>query len=326
MTRHRTVVLGLVAVVLVITLPGLVLTISGRDDLAGMTAMAAVAGVLPALMVGPRMAVVTAVGLGASAAAAVAVTDQPWLAALLMAAAAGAVGLSSRVSAQRALATAPITLAFLLAEPPRDLAGEPVAPLVIGAAMLGAALWAALAVSVLMRSRHRRELETLSWYRAGAYAVVLAVAVGGASWFLVDLQLGHGGAWFVMTLLIVLQPYLKDSWQKTVQRASGTVIGFVIALVLYAVFDVPAVLYVIASVLMLLALVALVVKHRPYWQFVALLTPAIVLLEGGSGSVVDTALARLGFTLLGVAVAVAIELAAVPILRSVARRHPADHA
>jgi len=325
-TRNRTVVLGLVAVVLVITLPGLVLTVAGLDDLAGMTAMAAVAGVLPALVVGPRMAVATALALGAGAAAAVAVTDQPWLAGLLMAAAAGAVGLSSRVSAQRVLATAPITLAFLLAEPPHDAAGEPVGPFVVGAAMLASALWAALAVSVVMRTHHRPEAQTLSWYRAGAYAAVLAVAVGGASWVLVDRQLGHGGAWFVMTLLIVLQPYLKDSWQKTLQRAAGTVIGFVIALVLYAILDIPAVLYVVASILMLLALVALVVKHRPYWQFVALLTPAIVLLEGGSGSVVDTALERLGFTLLGVGVAVVIELAAVPILRAVARRHPVHQA
>lgn len=318
--------MGLVAVVLVITLPGLVLTIAGRDDLAGMTAMAAVAGVLPALLVGTRIAVGTAVGLGVAAAAAVAVSDQPWLAALLMALAAGAVGLSSRVGAQRALVTAPITLAFLLAEPPRDVAGDMVPSLVVGATMLAAALWAALVGSFMMRKRHRPASQPLSWYRAGAYAGVLAVAVGGASWLLVDLELGHGGAWFVMTLLIVLQPYLKDSWEKTIQRASGTVIGFVIALVLYALLDIPAVLYVIASVLMLLALVALVVKHRPYWQFVALLTPAIVLLEGGSGSVVDTAIARLGFTLLGVGVAVAIELAAVPILRSVARRHPTDHA
>lgn len=322
MTRHRTVVLSLVAVVLIITLPGLILTLAGRDDLAGMTAMAAVAGVLPALVVGPRMAVATAVGLGVAATAAVAVTDRPWLAALLMAAAAGAAGLSSRVNAQRVLATAPITLAFLLAEPPRDAAGGPVGPFVVGVAMLGSALWAALVVSVIMRTHHRPETQTLSWYRAGSYAAVLAVAVGGASWVLVDQQLGHGGAWFVMTLLIVLQPYLKDSWQKTFQRASGTLIGFVIALALYAILDVPAVLYVIASILMLLALIALVVKHRPYWQFVALLTPAVVLLEGGSGSIVDTALERLGFTLLGVGVAVVIELAAVPILRSVARRHP----
>ena len=326
MAPTRVLVGGLVAVTVAVTLPGLVLTIAGRDDLAGMTAMAAVAGVLPALLVGPRMAVAAAVGLGVAATAAVAVTDRPWLAALLMAAAAGAVGLSSRVNAQRVLATAPVTLAFLIADPPRDAAGVPVGPIVVGAAMLASALWAALVVSVVMRTHHRPETQTLSWYRAGAYAVVLAVAVGAASWVLVDRQLGHGGAWFVMTLLIVLQPYLKDSWDKTLQRAAGTFIGFVIALVLYAILDIPAVLYVMASILMLLALVALVVKHRPYWQFVALLTPAVVLLEGGSGSVVDTALERLGFTLLGVGVAVAIELAAVPILRTVARRHPSDRA
>lgn len=322
MAPARALVGGLVAVTVAVTLPGLVLTLAGRDDLAGMTAMAAVAGVLPALVAGPRLAVATAAGLGGAAAAAVAVTDRPWLAALLMAGAAGAAGLSSRVSAQRVIAMAPITLAFLLAEPPRDVAGEPVGALVVGVAMLASALWAALVVSVVMRRHKRPEAQTLTWYRAGAYAAVLALAVGGASWFLVDLQLGHGGAWFVMTLLIVLQPYLKDSKQKTLERASGTLIGFVIALVLYATLDIPAALYVIASFLMLLALVALVVKHRPYWQFVALMTPAVVLLEGGSGSVVDTAVERLGFTLLGVAVAVAIELAAVPILRSVARRHP----
>ena len=109
------------------------------------------------------------------------------------------------------------------------------------------------------------------------------------------------------------------------ERASGTVIGFGIAIVLYAILDLPAVLYVCAAVLMVLALVALQVQHRPYWQYVALLTPAVVLLEGGSGSVVDTALARLGFTLLGAALAVAIELALAPLARSLARRYSLDH-
>ena len=325
MARARSLVLGLIAVTVVITLPGLVLVLAGRGDVASVTALAAVAGLLPALMAGPRVAVATALAVGAGSAAAVAWTAQPWLAALLMGAVSAGVGLSARLGVQRSVTMAPISLAFLIAEPPMTSAGAPASPLLVGGVALGAALWAVLAGSVLMRGRARAVLQPLSWIRAGSYAVVLALAVGVASWFLIDLDLGHGGAWFVMTLVIVLQPYLQDAWRKTLERAVGTVIGFGIAIGLYTILDFPAVLYVLAAAFMVLALVALQVQHRPYWQYVALLTPAIVLLEGQSSSVVDTALARLGFTLLGAAVAVAIELALAPAVRGIARRYSLDH-
>lgn len=325
MSAARSTVLGLVAVTVVVTVPGLALVVAGRSDVASVTALAAIAGLIPALTAGPRVAVGTAAAVGIGSAVAVAATDQPWLAALLMAAAGGAVGLSARLGAQRFVTMGPISLVFLIAEPPMSAAGAPVPPTVVGAVALGSALWAALAGSVLMRSRKRPDLQQLSWFRSGGYAVVLALAVGAASWVMVDRQLGHGGAWFVMTLIIVLQPYLQDAWRKTLERALGTVIGFAIALLAYTIIDAPAVLYVLSAVFTVLALVAMMVKHRPYWQFVALLTPAIVLLEGESGSVVDTAIARLGFTLLGAAVAVAIELALAPPSRALARRYSLDH-
>jgi hypothetical protein len=313
-------ILGIAAVIVVIVLPGLLLVVAGRDDIASVSALAAVAGVMPALMVNGRVAVGTAVGVGLASALAVPVAHNPWGAALLMALAAGATGLTARIGASRAVVMAPISLAFLIAEPPIAASGDPVPGLLVGAVALVSALWGALAVAVLRKGHSALPPSHSSRIRTVAFALVLAVSVGGATWLLVDLDLGHGGAWFVMTLLIVLQPYLKDAWSRTLQRAAGTVVGFVIAMVIYALLDLPVVMYVLAAAFMTLAMVALVVQHRPYWQYVALLTPAVVLLEGSSGSVMDTALQRVGFTLLAAAIAVVIEVVLGAVLRGLAER------
>ena len=92
-------------------------------------------------------------------------------------------------------------------------------------------------------------------------------------------------------------------------------------MILYAVLqDVPVALYVAAGVGIVAALTLRYTTTRPYWQYVAILTPAIVLLEGLGRSVIDTAESRLGFTLLAAGIAVGIEAVARPLYRRRATR------
>ena len=319
-TRSR--VIGLVLVLAAIVLPGLVLTIAGRSDAAGASALAASTGLMAMLATGPRIAVPLAVLLGPASALAVLTAELPVAAAVLMGAVAAAAGLGARLHASAYLVMAPIGLAFLLAEPPRDPAGDPLPALAVILVTAGSALWAAGIAWLLVRGRHRDHAEPMAWSRVGAFAAVLGVAVGGASAAVTALDLGHGGAWFVMTLLVVIQPYVRDAWSKTVQRAVGTVVGFALALVAGMVVGHAVVVYLVAAAFLAVALLAWQAWHRPYWQYVAMLTPAIVLFEGASTSIVDTALARLGFTLLGVAVAIALEAVAIPFERRAHRAAP----
>ena len=47
-------------------------------------------------------------------------------------------------------------------------------------------------------------------------------------------------------------------------------------------------------------------RGQAYWRYVAVLTPAIVLMEGAQGDVVGTDVARLVATLVGAAIAMAV--------------------
>jgi hypothetical protein len=318
MSAARTRVLGLLLVLAAITLPGLALTALGHSEAAGVTTLAAIAGLIPMIAAGPRIAVPIVLLLGPASALAVTVSNRPLGAAVLMGGVVVGVGLTSRVHLSNYLTIAPISVLFLIADPPSGPDGQPLPAVLIGVVAVGSALWAAGVGWLLVRHRDRHPAAALGWKRAGGYAAVLGVLSGSATWILVDHQLGHDGAWFVMTLLIILQPSVRDAWDKTLQRAAGTIVGFGLALLTYVVLGRDVGIYLAAAGFIALAVLAWQVWHRPYWQYVALLTPAIVLFEGASTSVVDTAVARLGFTLLAVAVALAVEAIAVAVGRRVA--------
>jgi hypothetical protein len=318
MSAARTRVLGLLLVLAAITLPGLALTALGHSEAAGVTTLAAVAGLIAMIAAGARIAVPVVALLGPASALAVAVSASPWGAALLMGAVTVGVGLTARVKVSGYLAMGPISVLFLLADPPTGTDGQALPMLLVGSVAAGSALWAAGVGWLLIRHRKRHPSAAMDWRRVGGYAAVLGTLVAVSTWVLVDRQLGHDGAWFVMTLLIIIQPYVRDAWSKTLQRAAGTIVGFALAVLTYAVFGRDVVIYLAAAVFLTLAVLVWQVWHRPYWQYVALLTPAIVLFEGASTSVVDTAVARLGFTLLAVAVALAVEAMAVAVGRRVA--------
>ena len=162
---------------------------------------------------------------------------------------------------------------------------------------------------------HRRmklpALHRLTPSRSLGYAITLGLLVGTASAVMVGQDWGHGGAWFVMTLIIVMQPYLQDSWHKALQRGAGTIAGVVVAVAIASVVSEAWLTYVIAVACLFFAVRLRLQPNRPYWSFVLLLTPAVVLIEGQSASIDATALARLTATL----GAVAIGLIAVQLFR-----------
>ena len=313
MTATHPRILGLLLVLVAIVLPGLVLTILGRSEAAGVTTLAAMAGLIAMIAAGPRIAMPLVVLLGPASAFAVLVSNRPLGAAILMGGVVAGIGLTARIHLSNFLSIAPISVLFLIADPPTGPDGQPLPAALVGVVALGSALWAAGVGWLLVRHRDRHPSAALGWGRAAGYAAALGLLSAGATWFLVDRQLGHDGAWFVMTLLIILQPSVRDAWSKTLQRAAGTVVGFGLALLTYLVLGRDVVIYLAAAGFLALAVLAWQAWHRPYWQFVAFLTPAIVLFEGASTSVVDTAVARLGFTLLAVVVALAVEGLAIAV-------------
>lgn len=244
--------------------------------------------------------------------------SDPWLAALLLAIVAFLRGIASRSGMHDALVMAVIALAYFAASPPTSDTSLP-APLFVMLVSLGAALWATLVILVLRHRLALHQLRPVDPIQVLPYSLALALLVGTATWFVVDLGLGHTGGWIILTILVVFQPALGSGFTKAAHRAAGTVLGFAIALLVGAVVPPGAVLYVVGLAFLMVAFL-FILQGRTYWLYAAVLTPAIVLLESAGSTVALVAEERLGATLVGVAVTLALMLALSPLAHRLAVR------
>lgn len=237
----------------------------------------------------------------------------PWLAAIVLASAAFLRGYAAKVGLHDALIMTVIALGFLVASPaPADTTIPSV--VFVGLVALASALWATLVVFVLRHRLPKHQHTGLNPIRVLAYSSILALLVGVATWFVVDLDLGHTGGWIILTILVVFQPSLGAGFRKAAERAGGTVLGFVIAIVLGLLLPGGWVLPAAGTVFLMGSFV-LMLQGRPYWIYAAVLTPGIVLLESIGSTVDKVAEERLAATLIGITGTVLVMLVLAPLAR-----------
>lgn len=312
----------ILALVVIAFLPGAILGATLGPAAGVAMAFGAVGVLMVALSSGPRTALLCAVPYGLAATLVVEAADRPWLAFAVMGLAAGLAAWTARFGMAGAFSLMPIMLGFLLGEPPVMQDGRSIAW--IGVLVAVGAAWTAGVSAVVRKRTHLPEPQRHTPARSLFYAVVLGLVVGAAAALIAAYQWGHGGAWFVMTLIIVVQPYLQDSWHRAVQRGIGTVIGVVAAVLLGAIIPWPWLGYAAAVVLIFLALRVRLQPKRPYWQFVMFLTPSIILFEGESGSVVDLAGSRLIATFGAIAIGALLVAVLTPFLKPLSQRAGLD--
>lgn len=252
------------------------------------------------------------------------VAPNPWLAAAVLAVAAFLRGYAAKAGMHDALVMTVIALGFIVASPVQS--GMPLpSPAFVALVTLVAGLWATLVMFLLRHRLHVREHTGLDPTRVLAFSLVLAFLVGVATWFVVDLDLGHTGGWIILTILVVFQPSLGAGFRKAAHRAAGTILGFVIAILVGAVVPPGALLYVVGTVF-LMAAFTFMLQGRPYWLYATVLTPAIVLLESAGSTVTIVAEERLGATLIGVVGTVLVMLALSPVAKLFMAKRTAGHA
>ena len=223
-----------------------------------------------------------------------------------------------------ALVMAVISLGFFVASPVQTDLWIP-SPLYVGLVAFASALWATLVMFLLRHRLHVRQHTGIERIRVLQYSLVLAFLVGVATWFVVDLDLGHTGGWIILTILVIFQPSLGAGFRKAAHRAAGTVLGFVIAIIVGALLPSGAWTYVVGTVFLMTAFV-LMLQGRPYWLYATVLTPAIVLLESAQSTVDAVAIERLGATLIGVAGTVVVMVALAPFATHLSDRSSAGGA
>ena len=108
---------------------------------------------------------------------------------------------------------------------------------VVGLVALIGGLWGAGAGSFIGRKVPHIKPRPESLRHAVMFGVTIAVVTGVAMAVVVAMQLQHGGAWLILTLLLVLQPDVKRTWKKSIERVWGTTLGFAIALAIGLLVD-----------------------------------------------------------------------------------------
>ena len=306
-TSRKHAIIAVVAL-LIPMIPGVLLFPLGLAQTVGLFICGVLAGVLCAAMAGLRVSLALSAILTVASFVAFLAASHPLWAGLVMAASAGLYGLSSRRGLMGVVTSAPILIAFIVADPPEVLAHatEVENAAVLALVVLAGALWGVLVGWFLTRSRKRPPVQASPVNVAIVQGIILAVATGVTMAIVVANNLQHGGAWIILTMLVIAQPALGASYHKARQRVLGTVFGFLLAFAFALVLPTGWPSLVVGLVFFALTVYVKLDSTRTYWQFTMFLTPGIVLVEGATTSVLSTDVTRLTCTLIGVAISLVI--------------------
>ena len=302
--------------------PAVVAHVLGYSAAAGALVLPVAVGLVPAILADLRTALLASVGVSLASGLAAATTGNAIAGAAIMAVTALLVGVACRWGHSKVLIVVIITVGFVICQTPAFASAAPRNALILAGATLASSLWG-VAVGRVVRLRvptpGTPALE--AWDRTWAYAITIAVLTGIAAFVSVNVNWGHEGAWFILTVVVVFQPYLQDSFQRTWQRTAGTILGLLIASTIHELIPWQTLIVIIGMILMLVATYLLMNPANPYWLFASFLTPAIVLLTASPTNFESTAAARLFATLAGVGLAILAEALLTPLYRSAAHRH-----
>ena len=302
-----------VAIAVVITfvpmLPSLLLAPLGWGDATGPFLLATMAALMASVFAGIRLGLMVTVGLAIADMLALAAAPSPVWAGLVMATVALLYGLSARRGLTSMIVTAPVAIAFTLADPPTLQQGSMLADaLALGLFALLGGLWGTAFGSLLGRKVPRKAPPLSSWTKAVVFGMTMALVLGVTMGIVVSTGIGHSGAWILMTILLVLQPAMGQTFRKSLERALGTLLGFGIALVVALLVSNTALLLALGIAFLTLAVYVKLDSRSTYWQFTTALTPGIVLAEGSTADAVSLDIDRLWASFIGVGVALALLL------------------
>lgn len=237
----------------------------------------------------------------------------PLLGATFYGVVAAVAALMSRRGLHSATLLIPLFAAFPLLSPPQvPWAPEPWQDAaVIGLATAAGSLWLIAVMHLLLGAKSAHlSLKPVTSAVAVSYAIIMGTITGVTACVLLLRNPSHQGTWLLLTLVILLQPAVHDTISRSIARTLGTILGVGVAAVLGQLVTATTVRLILAAIFLFGALLVRYALKRPYWQYVSLLTPAVILMDSASGGMTGNIEDRVLFTLLGAAVAIAVALTA----------------
>ena len=304
----------MVVIVTAAILPLYILGLSGGMKFLPLALLVLISMIMVSAFLGPNLTLLISPAVALAFAGSALLYKNPLAGAALVALIAFLARLAMVSSKGSMVIMIPIVTAMFVAGPPLLTGHDPAAWANVGAIFycsLAASFWAAFVSWLLLRRIAIPQLAHLPSLKVAVLSGFLSAAVVGvATWVVLDHHLGKGGGWLILTLLIIFQPFTPGTMVKAIQRAVGTLLGFLFVALLLLVEpnSAPPWAFALPGILALVA--AFGEKLNPlksYWEYVTFLTIGIVLVEGsGSGrahlakSIRHLSALRLHYTIIGV--------------------------
>jgi hypothetical protein len=316
---QRLLLMGMLTIVLMA--PPVLLGISGQFGLASVFVYGGIIAI-SAVFYDLRLAVIVSALAGVAGTIAILLNPYPLAGAAFFGILTGACALTAKRGIHSPVLMVPVFVSFLLVAPPTvpPLSTVPAA-LMCGAVLILGGLWSTGGARALLgRPRSEMARKELGTPAAAAYGLIMGLILGVAAWAVLTFAKFHEGAWLLLTIIILLQPSPHDTFSKSLQRLGGTLLGGLIAVALI-LMDVESTLaLVMGGVLIFGALSLRYVLKRPYWEYMTLLTPAVILLSSSGVDRLRVAEDRVAFTFIAATIALVVALGVKAVL---VRRAPA---
>jgi hypothetical protein len=292
----------LVAAIVIMAVPTVVVAVVGWTSAETLAMLAAMGGLFSAVGLGWRGLIVLTIASGVGTFFASFVETNPMSSALLMLVAGVALGAGNKWGLSVWNFMFPVIVAAVIAQPPHVVEGTLANAAVTGATTLGCVFLGGLMTMLVVKKPQQTSITTYSPKVNLMYAVNLGLLLAGAGYFAAVFHQELLGMWAALTVVVILiEPYAGETTTKALQRAAGTILGFLLAIGVSASV-LPGFLYYAAGLLFLeIALLLRFRGHRKYWEYVMFLTPGVVLLSGSPTHVEQVSDYRLYATVIAAA-------------------------
>lgn len=300
----------LLVALLVIAAPVLVVAkfIPGVSSIAFFGVLAAVFGWMSG---GPKIGAAVVASLSVLGVVSILLRDHTWALALILLLLGVAYGYAASWGMGKAVLQLPILTPYFMSSPPPLFQNPPVidAKYVLGmvAVMLVTGLWALLVLHVAGGARKLTLGEAKTPRIPIIYGTILGVFSAVVMVIGTTTEVKTHWVWITLTLYVLADPQQLFTPSKMVGRVLGTVLGFVVVSLLVLV-GTPDLVMHLAALGALWACMVFMVLRKPYWEYALFLTIAVILMDFSG---VDTLLLnaeRMGFTLVGAGISVAVAL------------------
>lgn len=261
--------------------PTILVVLIGWQSAASLAMLAAMGGLFSMIGLHGRGMLLLVIATGVTTFAASLVSSNPWASAVLMLICGAGLGAVNKWGLSLWNFMFPVFAAAVIAQPPKVATGAlPNALLTSGIAM-GSLILAAVLTMILVKEPRQKEITVYPLKVNVMYAVNLGLLLAAAGYFSSIYRHEQLGVWLTLTIVIILiYPYAGQSTSRAIQRAAGTILGFLIAIGVGASGLPDFLFYAAAFVFLEIALLMRIVPGKKYWEYVMFLTPGVVLISG----------------------------------------------